>query len=103
MEFILIFVRQFLAVVSTRIKLIEFYGFLPGKISFLKRKTVKFLASNWRTCNEEALTKLSQISESLNNVFRNVIRFPQFNTLCTEISLLEKLFQSSNCLLEVPV
>lgn len=103
MDFVLVFLRQFMAVVGTRIKLIEFYGFLSGLLLLENTIYSVHLASNWRTFSEEALNRLAQINESLEQVFKNVIRFPQFSSLCTEVSILLKLFKAQQDLLEVPV
>ncbi|KAI6191424.1 hypothetical protein M3Y97_00226700 [Aphelenchoides bicaudatus] len=89
MDYVLVFLRQFMAVVETRIKLIEFYSFLS--------------ASNWKTFTEEALKRLAEIDEALKLVFKNVIRFQQFSNLCTEVSILQKLFKTQQELLEIPV
>lgn len=65
--------------------------------------TCQISASYRKSLTDDALDKLSEINNLLNNVSKNVTRFPQLNNVCTEVSILQKLFKVQQDLLDTPV
>ncbi|KAI6243906.1 hypothetical protein M3Y99_00057700 [Aphelenchoides fujianensis] len=70
-------------------ELIDFYGTIS--------------TCGWQTLNTEALKRLESITDYLATINRNVVRFPQFHHLCTEVNVLVKAFKLHEQLLEVSI